>query len=59
MNKRRALGILGERKAARFLGRNGLRILQRNWRCSVGEIDIIALDGDTIVFVEVRSSSRR
>ena len=58
MDKRRALGLLGERKAARFLRRRGLRILTRNWRCALGELDIIALDGDVIVFVEVRSSSR-
>ena len=58
MNKRRALGRLGERKAARFLRRHGLKILQRNWRCALGEIDLVALDGDTVVFVEVRTSSR-
>ena len=58
MNRRRALGMLGERKAARFLRRHGLRILQRNWRCKMGELDIIARDGDILVFVEVRSSSR-
>ena len=50
--------MLGERKAARFLTRHGLRIIQRNWRCALGEIDLIALDGRTIVFVEVRTSSR-
>ncbi len=58
MNKRRALGMLGERKAARFLKKHGLKILQRNWRCTLGELDLIALDRDTVVFVEVRTSSR-
>jgi putative endonuclease len=56
---RRALGALGERKASRFLRRRGLRILQRNWRCKLGELDIIARDGTTLVFVEVRTSARR
>ncbi len=49
------LGARGERAAARFLKRLGYRILIRNYVCPAGEIDIVALDGDTIVFVEVKT----
>lgn len=41
--------------AARFLKRAGYRIVERNFRCRAGEIDIVARDGDTLVFVEVRT----
>lgn len=58
MDKRHKLGRLGERRAARLLRRHGVRILERNWRCTIGEVDIIARDGITTVFVEVRSSAR-
>ena len=47
-------GREGERLAAGFLMQSGLRILQRNYRCRRGEVDLIARDGDTLVFVEVR-----
>lgn len=53
---RRWFGNRSERAAKRFLERQGYRILARNWTCDLGELDIIALDGDTIVFVEVRST---
>lgn len=49
------LGARGERIAARSLKRSGYRIVARNYRCPVGEIDLIALDGDTLVFVEVKT----
>jgi len=48
-------GSRGERSGARFLRRRGHRILVRNYKCAVGEIDLITLDGDTIVFVEVKT----
>jgi putative endonuclease len=48
-------GRLGERRAARHLKKAGYRILARNFRAAGAEIDLIALDGDTIVFVEVKS----
>jgi len=51
---RRAIGSLGERVAARHLLRLGYRILERNVRCRLGEIDLVALDGATVVFVEVK-----
>lgn len=48
-------GDLGERTAARFLRGKGYRILQRQLRNRFGEIDLIALDGETMVFVEVKT----
>ena len=47
-------GNLAEEIAARFLARNGLKIIVRNYRCRGGEIDLVCRDGSTIVFVEVR-----
>jgi putative endonuclease len=55
---RRWFGTRSERAAARFLKRLGYRILVRNFSCEFGEIDLIALDGKCIVFVEVRSTER-
>jgi putative endonuclease len=52
---RRRLGAFGERLAALHLEAKGYRILSRNFRCREGEIDIVAQDGDTLVFVEVRT----
>lgn len=49
------LGRKGEELAAAYLERNGYRILARNWRCPRGEIDIIARDGNELVFVEVKT----
>ena len=57
--KRRETGILGEKLAAGHLKRHGYKILETNYRCRGGEIDIIARDGDTLVFVEVRAKSGR
>jgi putative endonuclease len=45
----------GEQIAARYLMQNGCTILQRNWRCPFGEVDIIAQEGDVMVFVEVKA----
>ena len=56
MNLRLLLGRRGERAAARFLKRHrGHRILTANYRCPAGEIDLITLDQDTVVFVEVKT----
>ena len=52
-----ALGRRGEREAARFLKRRGYHILHRNYSCSAGELDIVAADGETLVFVEVKTRS--
>ena len=52
---RRRLGAFGERLAAAHLEAKGYRIHTRNFRCREGEIDIVAQDGETLVFVEVRT----
>jgi putative endonuclease len=49
------LGDRGENVAARFLRNQGYKIIVRNFRCELGEIDIIARDGKTLVFVEVKT----
>jgi len=50
-------GDAAEALAAQFLQAQGLRIVERNYRCRGGEIDLIATDGTTLVFVEVRLRS--
>lgn len=53
---RQQLGALGERHAARLLRAQGLRLLESNFRARYGgEVDLIARDGETLVFVEVRT----
>ena len=52
---RKALGALGEKRAGEFLKKRGYRIVETNFRCREGEIDIIARDGGYLVFVEVRT----
>jgi len=47
-------GAAAEALAAEFLAERGLELVARNYRCRGGEIDLIARDGDTLVFVEVR-----
>ena len=59
MDDRAGLGRAGEKRASRFLRRLGYRIVTRNYTCPVGEIDLIALDGQTIVFVEVKTRTDR
>ena len=53
--QRRERGRLGEETAEKVLRRAGLVILARNWRAAGGELDRVALDGETVVFVEVKS----
>ncbi len=50
-------GARGERIAARTLKRAGHRIVTRNYQCPAGEIDLITVDGETVVFVEVKTRS--
>ena len=56
MNKRE-VGGRQEEKACRYLTDAGLSILERNWRVRIGEIDIIAKEGETICFIEVKYRS--
>jgi putative endonuclease len=53
--QRDTLGDRGENVAARYLRNQGYRILTRNFRCPLGEIDIVARDGRTLVFCEVKT----
>ncbi len=53
--RNQALGAYGERLAADHLERQGLTILDRNWRCRFGEIDLVARDGATVVVCEVKT----
>jgi putative endonuclease len=55
--ERKNKGAWGEDRAAEFLVREGYRILERNYRCFLGEMDIIAREGRTVVFVEVKTRS--
>ncbi len=55
--QRQAVGEYGEGLAARHLQQSGLAVLDRNWRCSAGEIDIVARDGDVLVVCEVKTRS--
>jgi putative endonuclease len=54
---RRALGAYGERLAARHLVGQGMVLLDRNWRCDIGEVDLVLRDGDTLVVCEVKTRS--
>lgn len=56
--KRRETGLAQEACAARYLIRQGLHLIESNFTCRVGEIDLIMKDGDTLVFVEVRYRTR-
>ena len=53
--KRRDVGILGEKLAGDFLIKRGYHILETNYRCPEGEIDIVARHKDSLVFIEVRT----
>ncbi|MFC8041241.1 YraN family protein [Paenarthrobacter sp. NPDC057355] len=55
MRAKDLLGQYGEALAADFLADQGMRIIDRNWRCADGEIDIVAIDGDTLVVAEVKT----
>ncbi|NTW27888.1 MAG: YraN family protein [Coriobacteriia bacterium] len=54
-DEKKKLGQRGEDAAAAFLERNGFTIIARNWRCTAGEIDIVALDGQSLVLCEVKT----
>lgn len=50
-------GRWGEAAAARYLAAKGFEIVERNWRCNAGELDIVARDGTALVFCEVKTRS--
>jgi putative endonuclease len=53
--EKKELGKKGEEKALRFLKKKGYRIIEQNYVCKMGEMDIIAKEKDTLVFVEVKT----
>lgn len=55
MHVKDRVGQYGEDIAARYLERQGMVVVARNWRCPAGEIDLVALDGDTVVVCEVKT----
>lgn len=55
MRAKDALGQRGEALAVNYLEETGLRVIDRNWRCADGEIDIVAIDGHVLVVVEVKT----
>lgn len=57
MRAKDAVGRHGEAVAARHLVDAGFTVLARNWRCAAGEIDLVALDHDTLVICEVKTRS--
>ena len=58
-DRRRLFGQHGEQRAAQFLRKLGYAIVERNYRCPRGEIDLVAQDKETLVFVEVRTHRSR
>ncbi|MDK2925870.1 MAG: putative endonuclease [Bacillota bacterium] len=56
---RKALGAEGEKMAAAYLAARGYRIRERNFRCRLGEIDVVAEEGGTLVFIEVKTRRSR
>jgi putative endonuclease len=59
LRARLPLGRRGERAAEKYLRRCGYRIVERNFRAAGAEIDIVAMDGETLVFVEVKTRRSR
>jgi putative endonuclease len=57
MRAKDAIGQYGERVAERHLRDAGLTVVARNWRCADGELDIVATEGDVLVFCEVKTRS--
>lgn len=55
MNKKQILGIAGEQMVAKYLKKQKYKIIATNYTCPVGELDLIALDKDTYVFIEVKT----
>lgn len=57
MLNKKTLGDIGEIAAVRYLESQGYNIIDKNFRCKLGEIDIIAADNDVIAFIEVKTRS--
>ncbi|MGE5677544.1 MAG: YraN family protein [Pseudomonadota bacterium] len=57
MGNNKTFGAFGESLATDYLSKNGYRVIERNFSCRSGEIDIIALHGDTVAFIEVKTRS--
>ncbi len=57
MRAKDVLGRRGEDLAAAYLAEHGFDLVERNWRCARGEIDLVAREGDVTVFVEVKTRS--
>lgn len=57
--ERKAIGVLGEELALAHLTSHGLTLVTRNYRCKLGELDLVMLDGSTLVLVEVRCRSSK
>jgi len=53
-----SIGKKGEEFACKIIEGMGYKVLERNYRCNIGEIDLIALDGDVLVFIEIKTRSR-
>jgi putative endonuclease len=56
-NPKQLLGKEGEKAAEQYLRKKGYRIVERNYRCAAGEVDLIVLDRRVVVFVEVKTRS--
>jgi putative endonuclease len=52
---KKQLGAIGEKESLKFLENKGYKLLEKNFRCSLGELDLIMMNGEEMVFVEVRS----
>lgn len=59
MKKNRNIGDIGENYACRYLEKHGYNIIERNYRCKIGEIDIIARKKNILNFIEVRTKSSK
>jgi len=57
-NEKMDSGEEGERRAEKFLKKKGFRILQKNYFCKTGELDLVAEDGESLVFVEVKTRKK-
>ncbi len=55
MRTPRSLGRFGESVASRLLGQKGYHVIARNWTCDGGEVDLVAMHGTSLVFVEVKT----